>query len=129
MAEKKRAWELRGRDRLRALCPHANALLEVIAARNEPVRQRTAKLNQLLDLYGANALDAAIAQALESGAPAVGSVAYLLDKEHRRSGRVPPQAIEMSKHVRDKDVLVVPHDMSDYDVLGRLDDAQTGAEA
>jgi hypothetical protein len=26
-------------------------------------------------------------------------------------------------------VLVVPHDMSDYDVLGRLDDAQTGAEA
>ncbi|MBK8409362.1 MAG: hypothetical protein IPL19_15420 [Sandaracinaceae bacterium] len=57
---------LRGRDRLRALCPHANALLEVIAARNEPVRQRTAKLNQLLDLYGANALDAAIVQALES---------------------------------------------------------------
>jgi len=129
VAEKKRAWELRGRDRLRALCPHANALLEVIAARNEPVRQRTGKLNQLLDLYGANALDAAIVQALESGAPAVGSVAYLLDKEHRRSGRVPPQAIEMSKHVRDKDVLVVPHDMSDYDVLGRLDDAQTGAEA
>lgn len=60
----------------------------MIAARNEPVRQRTAKLNQLLDLYGANALDAAIVQALESGAPAVGSVAYLLDKEHRRSGRV-----------------------------------------
>lgn len=129
VAEKKRAWELRGRDRLRALCPHANALLEVIAARNEPVRHCTAKLNQLLDLYGAKALDAAIAQALESGAPAVGSVAYLLDKEHRRSGQVPPLAVEMSGRVRDKDVLVVPHDMSAYDALGRLDEEQNGGEA
>lgn len=121
VAQKERASELRGRDRLRALCPHAGELLEVLATRNEPVRQRTAKLNQLLTTYGAPALDDAIVSALQSGTPAVGSIAYLLDQERRRVGRPVPIVVEPSAYVRDKDVTVVPHDMHAYDALGRED--------
>jgi hypothetical protein len=129
VAEKKRATELRGRDRLRALCSHADQLLDILAARNEPIRQRTARLNKLLDLYGAEPLNQAIAEALASDAPAVGTVAYLLDQAHRRAKAAPPVDIEMPANVRDKDVVVIPHDMSEYDELGRTVALDEGSEA
>ena len=128
VTQKKRATELRGRDRLRALCTHADTLLEVLAARNEPIRQRTARLNQLLSTYGPEALNAAIARALQSGAPAVGSIAYLLDQERQRDRRPVPIEVEVSAYVRDKDVTVVPHDMHAYDALGREPSVSTSDE-
>ena len=115
---KRRASELRGRDRLRALCANADALLDDLARRGEPLRQRTATLNRLLERYGAAALEVAIAEALDKGAPAVGSIAYLLDRESRRTGKPVPLAVPLPAHLRDKDVIVVPHDMSEYDLLG-----------
>jgi len=121
-AQKRRASELRGRDRLRALCTHADALLDDLARRGEPLRQRTATLNRLLERYGAAALDGAIAEALDKGAPAVGSIAYLLDQQSRRRGQPVPLAVPLPPHLRDKDVVVVPHDMSDYDLLGHTPD-------
>lgn len=117
--EKRRGKELRGRDRLRALCPHADTLLDELAQRNEPLRQTTARLNQLLDAYGERALDAAIVDTLASGAPAVGSIAYRLERARRAAGDAIPLAISMPDHVRAKDVVVVPHDMRAYDELGR----------
>ncbi len=122
VAQKRRAHELRGRDRLRALCSHADALLDDLARRGEPLRQRTASLNRLLERYGADALDAAMAEALEKGAPAVGSITYLLEQQSRQAGRPVPLAVPLPDHVRDKDVIVVPHDMTDYDRLGHDDD-------
>jgi transposase len=116
--EKRRATELRGRDRLRALCTHADALLDDLARRGEPLRNRTASLNRLLERYGADALDAAMAEALHVGAPSVGSIGYLLDKQSRRAGRPVPLESAVPAHVREKDVIVVPHDMAEYDRLG-----------
>jgi transposase len=127
-AQKRRASELRGRDRLRALCTNADALLDDLARRGEPLRQRTATLNRLLERYGAAALDAAIAEALGKGAPAVGSIAYLLDRHSRRSGQPVPLAVPLPAHLRDKDVIVVPHDMSDYDLLGHASDEDDDSE-
>lgn len=127
--EKRRGKELRGRDRLRALCPHADAFLDELAQRNEPLRPATARLNQLLDAYGDKALDAAIAETLATGAPAVGSVAYRLEKVRRAAGEAVPLAFAMSAHVRAKDVVVVPHDMREYDDLGReMDGAHESAD-
>jgi transposase len=128
-AQKRRASELRGRDRLRALCTHADAVLDDLARRGEPLRQRTATLNRLLERYGAAELDAAMGEALDKGAPAVGSIAYLLDKESRRVGRAVPLAVPLPAHLRDKDVVVVPHDMSDYDLLGHADGDKFEEEA
>jgi len=129
VVQKRKASELRGRDRLRALCSHADALIDDMARRGEPLRQRTAKLNRLLDRYGAEALDHAIAEALDKGVPAVGSIAYLLDRDNRRQGKPVPLAVPLPESVRDKDVIVVPHDMSEYDMLGRLDDDEHERQA
>jgi len=127
-AQKRRASELRGRDRLRALCAHADALLDDLSRRGEPLRQRSATLNRLLERYGADALDEAIAEAIDKGVPSVGSIAYLLDRESRRAGRPVPLETTLPAHVRQKDVVVVPHDMSEYDLLG-LEPADEDEEA
>ena len=117
--EKRRASELRGRDRLRSLCSQADAVLDDLARRGEPLRQRTGTLNRLLERYGAAALDAAMADALAKGAPSVGSIAYLLDQDRRRADREVPLAVPVPEHIRAKDVVVVPHDLGDYDQLSQ----------
>src|SRR5439155_687551 len=81
--EKRRARELRGRDRLRQSCPQADAFLEALAGRGEPLAPQTVALLRLLDQYGAPALDAALAAALHRGAVHAASVAHLLDRRAR----------------------------------------------
>src|SRR2546428_9746312 len=58
--EKRRAHDLRGRDRLRQTCPQAAAFIEALALRGEPLAPQTTALLRLLDQYGASALDAAL---------------------------------------------------------------------
>ena len=99
-------------------------MLDALARRGEPLRQRTASLNRLLERYGAVALDGAMADALTKGAPSVGSIAYLLDQERRRADREVPFAVPLPDHVREKDVVVVPHDLRDYDQLSRIVDEE-----
>ena len=70
-----------------------------------------------------------MADALHRGAPAVGSIAYLLDKESRRSGRPVPLAVPLPARLRDKDVIVVPHNMSEYDRLGLAADEDEEEDA
>ena len=48
-AAKRRAHELRGRDRLRQACPHADAFLDALARRGERVARHTTPLLRLLD--------------------------------------------------------------------------------
>jgi len=118
LAKKKRqARELRGRDRLRASCPHAEALLAEMARRGEALRHHTARLNGLLDRYGAAALDRAIAEALERNAPSVGAIAHLCDAHRRRSGMPPIVPAVLPDDANVRDVVVSRHDLSTYDQL------------
>src|SRR5712692_7505842 len=50
-AAKRRAHDLRGRDRLRHACPHAAAFLDALARRGESVGRHTTLLLRLLDEY------------------------------------------------------------------------------
>jgi transposase len=124
--DKRAASELSGRDRLRASCPHAPALLEEMARRGEALRHHTFRLNRLLDRYGVDALDRAIAEALDRGAPSVGAVAHLCDAHHRRKGRPPPVAAVLPDDPRVRDVIVGRHDLGSYDQLVR-DDGDDGS--
>ncbi|HYY52800.1 MAG TPA: IS21 family transposase, partial [Myxococcales bacterium] len=81
--EKRRAHELRGRDRLRAACVYADALLDALARRGEPLAPHTSALLRLLDQYGAPALDWALNEALARSAVSAVSVAHLLDQRAR----------------------------------------------
>ncbi len=117
--EKRHARELRGRDRLRAACPHAEAFLGQIALHGGHLGGTTSRLLRLLDRYGAAPLDGAIALAHERGALAAHSVAHIIDQGHRAAGAPPPVEHVPSDDPRVRDLRVVPHSLASYDVLGR----------
>jgi transposase len=116
-AEKRRAHELRGRDRLRHACPHAEAFIEALALRGHPLAAESTRLLRLLDQVGAAALDAALADALARGAISAASVAHVLD-QRRRARRVPPPVdLVLPADPRVRDLRITPHALSAYDAL------------
>jgi hypothetical protein len=117
--EKRRARELRGRDRLRASCPSAAAFLDAVAQRNARLSSQTALLLTLLDRYGARDLDAALADALARGAVAAQSVAHILDQLSRQRRQKPPLPPAALADPRAAAVVVKPHALGPYDKLAR----------
>ena len=122
-AEKQRASELRGRNRLTAACPRAGALLEQVAVRGGHLGGTTSRLLRLLDRYDARSVDAAIEEALSRGAASAEAVAHVLD-QHRRAANAPPLLdVVLSDDPRIRDLCVTPHS------LASNDDALTSASA
>jgi transposase len=115
--DKRRAHDLRGRDRLRSACWHADALLDALAMRNEHLSRHTTRLLQLLDRYGAAELDRAIAEALSRGSPSAASVAHLLDQWARARKAPPPLDPVLPADPRVRDLRVTPHALDRYDEL------------
>jgi hypothetical protein len=114
-AEKQRASELRGRDRLTSSCPRADAFLQQIAARGGHLGGTTLRLLHLLDRYDARALDAAIGEALARGAIAAEAVAHVLD-QRRRAAKAPPIVeVILPDDPRVRDLHVTPHSLASYD--------------
>lgn len=115
--EKRRAHDLRGRDRLRTACPHAEAFVEALARRDAPLAAETSRLLRLLDQVGASALDAALAEALDRQAISAASVAHLLE-QHRRARHLPPPIeLVLPADPRVRDLRVTPHALGAYDTL------------
>jgi hypothetical protein len=117
IAEKRRAHELRGRDRLRQACPHADAFLDALALRGEPLIRPTTQLLRLLDQVGASALDTALGEALTRGALSAVSVAHILDQRRRARRLPPPVDVVLPDDPRVRDLRVTPHALSAYDTL------------
>lgn len=115
--EKRRAHDLRGRDRLRQSCPQAAAFLEALALRGEPLASQTTALLRLLDQYGAPAVDAALATALARGAINAASIAHLLDQRARARRQPPPLTVVLPADPRVRDLRVIPHALAAYDAL------------
>jgi len=115
--DKRRAHELRGRDRLRSVCLHTDALLDALALRGAHLGGQTSRLLQLLDRYGAVELDRAIAEALTRGAPSAASVAHLLDQRVRARNALPPLDTVLPDDSRVRDLRVTPHALTRYDEL------------
>jgi transposase len=115
--EKRHAHDLRGRDRLRATCAYADALLDALARRGEPLAPHTTALLRLLDQYGAAALDWALKEALARGAVSAPSVAHLLDQRARARRQPPPLTVVLPADPRVRDLRVTPHPLTAYDAL------------
>jgi transposase len=115
--EKRHAHDLRGRDRLRATCAYADALLDALARRGEPLAPHTTLLLRLLDQYGAAALDWALTEALARGAVSAPSVAHLLDQRARARRQPPPLSVVLPADPRVRDLRVTPHPLTAYDAL------------
>ena len=115
--EKRRAHELRGRDRLRQSCPQAEAFLEALALRGEPLAGHTVRLLKLLDRYGPAELDTAMEEAIARGAISAISVAHILDRRARSRQQLPPLEVVLPDDPRVRDLRVTPHSLVDYDDL------------
>jgi len=117
VAAKRRAHDLRGRDRLRAACPQAEAFPAALAARGHPLASETTRLLRLLDQVGPTALAAALAEALGRGAISAASVAHVLEQRRRVRHQPPLLDLVLPADPRVRDLRVIPHAPSAYDTL------------
>lgn len=121
---KAKAYALRGRDRLAHHCPSSPALLAAIIDRGEPIRPHTARLNKLVERYGAQAVESAICEVLERGACSAASVAHVLDQRDRRAGKRPALDPILPDDPRVRDLHVKNHDLAEYDRLSEDDEGE-----
>jgi len=115
--QKSHARQLRGRDRLAAVCPSSTRLLGLLVERSEPIRAHTVTLNQLVDRYGASDVEDAIRRALSRGVVSAEAVAHILDQRHREKGLPPALDPVLPDDPRIKDLRVEEHDLKKYDQL------------
>jgi transposase len=114
MQTKRRAGPTTGRERLRAAASGIDVVIErwVEAGRN--VGTMVAQTCRLLDLYGRDIFEKAIAETIERGTHDPGEIGVLCEKHRRAAERPVPLEVPLGDHVPDRDV--VPHDLGGYDV-------------
>jgi hypothetical protein len=115
--EKRRAHELRGRDRLRSSCPSADPFVEALALRGENLGGHVSRLLTLLDRYGASELDLGLKDALGRGAIGAASVAHVLDQRARARKAPPALDVVLPNDPRVRDLRITPHTLDTYDAL------------
>jgi transposase len=111
MAQRPRARDRTGRDRLRREIPRADELLQRWLEDGRNVGSLAAGALKLLDLYGASVLTHAVDALLAKGHHDLGALAILCEQTRTKPRRILP--IELGAHVIDRDV--VPHDLGGYD--------------
>jgi len=116
---KRRARDVRGRDRLRQACPSATPFLDALARRGERLSPHTFRLGKMLDRYGAADVEAALADALARNALSADAVAHVLDQRARARRKPPPLDVVLPADPRVRDLRVTPHDLARYDDLAR----------
>jgi hypothetical protein len=111
--EKKRAQDLKGRDRLRVEVPEVDALLQrwVDAGRN--IGLMVAFTIKLLDAYGPAVMREVVADMTARGIHDRGAMAILCEQRRRRRSGPAPLVLHLGEHVVERDV--VPHDLGGYD--------------
>ena len=117
LAWKRAARHHRGLDRLHHAAPHAPAFFAAVAHRGGNLGATTTGLTRLLDLYGAAALDQALAQALAANSAHLPAVRQILEQRQHAHHQAPPVAVALPDDPRVRDLVVHPHDLATYDRL------------
>jgi hypothetical protein len=117
VAFKRAARHHRGLDRLHHACTHAPAFFAALAARHGNLGAATTALTKLLDLYGARAVDDALAGALHAQAPHVAAVRQILEQRRHAHRQPPPIAVALPENARVRDIVVHPHALATYDQI------------
>jgi transposase len=117
-AQKQRARQARGMDRLRHEAPSSATLLEGAARRGHNLGSATAALCRLLDSWGADALEQAIVEAIEADTLHVAAVRQVLDRKAQDLDQPPPVPVRLPDDDRVRDLHVQPHALDGYDQAG-----------
>jgi transposase len=116
VAFKRAARHHRGLDRLHHACAHTAAFFGAVAERSGNLGAITTGLTHLLDLYGAAALDVALAGAVVSQAPHLAAVRQLLEQRRHAHTQPPPIPVALSEPQL-RDLVVHPHELATYDQI------------
>ena len=121
LKEKRKALGSTRGSRLAQAVPESETLLDAAFGRGESAGSQTAQLLNLLDLYGARELRAAVCEALERKTPRASSVAFILNQRRRSSKRRTPSPVDLSRHPELENLSVTPHSLETYDELSKDD--------
>ena len=127
-AQKRRA---RGRsmlDRLHRAAPSVVDLLDQAAQRGTSLKRMTTELGKLLDAYGPEPFDAAIAEAIDNQTLHVGAVRQILEVQRKQRGAPPPVTLVPTGDPRMRDIVIKPHDLETYDHLTEDNDDNDTAD-
>ena len=125
IARKREARQHRGTDRLAKAAAASQTLLTRAAARGDNIAAITSSLLRLLDRYGAAELQAAIQDALAREVPHPNAVLLALERRREQLHRPPPVAVDLPKHVQQRDKPIKPHPLAGYDPLKENDYEQS----
>ena len=117
VAAKRKAAEARGLDRLAHGAPESRRLLEAMAQQGLNLGAATAALLRLVDAFGAEAVNGAIAEALHGGRAHPQAVRQILDRKRHELGLPTPIAIALPDRPKVRDLTVTPHRLDTYDTL------------
>ncbi|MEP7270381.1 MAG: IS21 family transposase, partial [Acidobacteriota bacterium] len=120
LKQKQRALGSTPGTRLEQLVPESRLLLDAAFTRGESIPRQIRVLVGLLDDYGDAELRLAVLEALARGTPRASSVAFILSRRRRSSGRhsVP---VDLSRHPELADLSVSTHQLEVYDGLSDPD--------
>lgn len=121
LAEKRKAFGSTPGGRLAQAVPESETLLDAAFRRGESAGSQTAQLLNLLDLYGAAELRAAVHEAIERKTPRASSVAFILGKRRRSSRRRSVIPVDLSRRPELENLSVTPHNLETYDDLAKTD--------
>ena len=114
---KRRARAHRGQDRLAQSAPSSTALLTQGAKRGYRPSQVVAQLLIMLDSYGAQELEHAIAEALRQEVPHPNAVRIVLERRRDEHNRPPPLIVPLPANARANHIVVRPSTLDCYDQL------------
>lgn len=114
---KKESKQHRGMDRLHHATPSSRRLLQLAAERGLGLGGLTSGLLKLLDLFGAMALEEAIAEVVQAEAVHLSAVRQVLERKRAEQNLPPPIKIDVPDDPRIRNLVVVPHNLSIYDSL------------
>jgi transposase len=114
---KAQAREQRGTTRLVHAAPSTQALLQRLAERGQNLGNATVRLLVLLDMHGAEALEAAVREVLARDVPHVHAVRQVLERERAVRGLPPALPIALPEDPRLGDIRVRPHSLESYGAL------------
>ena len=120
---KARAREGAGMHRLQRAVPATELMLERAAERGHNLGSLVAALLELLDMYGAAAMQRAVTEVNDSDRVGVSQLRVVLEAHARAAGRTPPRPVTV-RHPRAREVTVAPADLSTYDNLSEEEDAE-----
>lgn len=120
---KARAREGTGMHRLQRAAPATGLMLERAAQRGHNLGGLVSALLEQLEMYGADAVQRAVAEVNDSDRVGVSPVRLALQAHARAAGRTPARPVPI-RHARARDLTVTPADLSTYDKLNEDDDAE-----